>query len=81
VLSGFYKDLAPIKYIIFDKQDNCRGYGTHALDSYKSEQNCLKGTRFNIKPIANQKKSYGHFIQLLEQRVLETGMVTMAYIR
>lgn len=72
---NFYRDLAPLKCVIFDESGLCRGYISHALDDYKKEKNFIKITDKKIAHSSVQNDAYRKFFRDLKKRVFITGLI------
>ena len=75
----FYKNLAPLDFIILDKNNVCRGYITKKLNSNNKNFSLLKGIyekgSFHYFPLSHQQKEFQILIQQLKQKFLSTNVV------
>ncbi len=69
----FYDELAPLKCILIDREYNCRGYVTHSLKNYPL--NLIGDSKIGIASAKYQNESYSDFLQLLQKRTQETGII------
>ncbi|MCX5921920.1 MAG: hypothetical protein NTX86_01170 [Candidatus Dependentiae bacterium] len=74
VKQGFYKDIAPLHCVIFDKEGICRGYITYAVDGYKKQNNLLKDCHGTIKSLKHQNDAFKRFLDSLQATVARTGL-------
>ncbi|MDR3550944.1 MAG: hypothetical protein P4L31_06030 [Candidatus Babeliales bacterium] len=75
IKKDFYKDIAPLKCIVFDKQDVCRGYITYALDDYRQYDNYLQVLKGKITSLQYQNDAFKAFITSLQEKTLRTGLI------
>lgn len=75
IKKNFYLDIAPLKCVIFDKQDFCRGYITTALNDYRKDENYLKAAGIKLMPLSCQNDAFRVFLEKLKKRVSDTGLI------
>lgn len=75
VNKSFFEGIAPIKYIIFDKQFFCRGYITTALNDFQAVQNNLVILNGRILSISRQNDAFKIFFEHLKMKILATKLI------
>jgi hypothetical protein len=76
LISGYYKQITPLEAILFDREGNCRGYITKALD-YDNLSLAFFTNKHNyicLEDVSKQNSTYRAFYDSLMQKTQETGL-------